>query len=194
MDFSQVLLVIFNMLIVAFLPILFFKRDGKLTFLWFLTALPYAVAPILLILQFNGYFHSWIQLTGFTALLIQCIALLLVLISTALIFLTLGTHRIPLALWHQNPNDDKPQQIVTWGAYKYIRHPFYTAFILAHAAFVLTSLHWSALVVFGYVFVLLHYTAKKEEQRLSTEVGELGVQYQTYYLKTNRFFPLKLRS
>jgi hypothetical protein len=42
--------------------------------------------------------------------------------SIALICLTLGTPRIPIALWHQN--GDQPEHIVAYGAYRWIRQPF----------------------------------------------------------------------
>ena len=142
MEKSALILLTANFLLVALLPLIFFRRDGKLTIMWFLTAAPWGIAPVLFISQYFGLlahpmatsesvFYIWLSSTGSV----------LNIVSIGLIAMTMGSHRIPLALWHQNPQDDAPSTIVTWGSYKYIRHPFYTAFILAFIACILIAPH-----------------------------------------------------
>ena len=109
--------------------------------------------------------------------------------SIALIFLTVGTHRVPLALWHQK--NDAPHQIVTHGPYRRIRHPFYSAFLLALFGAFLFSPQAGTLILFLYALVMLNFTAGKEEKRLMS--SEFGTEYQRYIKETGRFWP-KLQS
>ena len=82
--------------------------------------------------------------------------------SIALIAFTLGTHRHRLALWHQT--NDAPEHLVTYGAIRRLRHPFYTAFLLALLAALLACPHVGTAATLwpGYY----NYTAAQEEQRL----------------------------
>jgi protein-S-isoprenylcysteine O-methyltransferase Ste14 len=109
--------------------------------------------------------------------------------SIALIFLTVGTHRVPLALWHQK--DDAPHHIVTYGPYRRIRHPFYASFLLALFGALVFSPQLGTLFTFVYALVMLNLTAGKEEKRLMN--SEFGAEYQRYLRQTGRFFP-KLQS
>ena len=115
----------------------------------------------------------------------ESIAVVLNIISFSLMAFTLGTHRIPLALWHQN--NDAPKQIVTWGAYKKIRHPFYTSFITALTAALIGAPNLLTLFSLIYGFVILNMTAGKEETKLSA--SEYGKDYIEYMKNTGRFFP-----
>lgn len=189
MEYSLATIGIFNFILVWLLPWIFFKRDGKKNLRWFLTAFPFMMSPIVILLTMMSVIKPVVMLEqSFQAGLILFCTLLHG-VSIYLIALTIGTHRIPVALWHQNPNDDKPVNIVTWGAYAKIRHPFYSAFIMACIALFLGTLNIFSLLILLYVFSALTITAKKEEKRLSSEEGELGKTYREYMSKTNRFFP-----
>jgi protein-S-isoprenylcysteine O-methyltransferase Ste14 len=76
-------------------------------------------------------------------------------------------------------------RLVTWGAFRYIRHPSYTGYFLMFAGLVLLLRHPTALlplvVVPGYVGL-----ATFEEQMLIEEFGELYTKYQG---RTGRFIP-----
>ena len=105
--------------------------------------------------------------------------------SIALITYTIGTHRVPLALWHQD--NDAPQSIVTYGAYKHVRHPFYSAFLLALAGAVVGCPHPGTLACLVYAVLMLRHTARKEEHNLSN--SEFGEEYRAYVSRTGRFIP-----
>jgi len=105
--------------------------------------------------------------------------------SIALIFYTLGTHRIPISLWHQE--NDAPVHIVTYGAYSRIRHPFYASFILGLLGALIFCPHYGTLYTFLHGLVVLNITAAKEERRLSE--SEFGAEYQEYIQRTGRFLP-----
>jgi protein-S-isoprenylcysteine O-methyltransferase Ste14 len=105
--------------------------------------------------------------------------------SISLMCFTIGTHRRPLALWHQA--NDAPVEIVTYGAYKYIRHPFYASFILVLAAtVVLCPSPWSVAVA-GYGLLILNFTAAREERKLAGSA--FGDEYRAYMMQSGRFFP-----
>ena len=190
MEKSALIVLTLNFIAVALLPLVFFRRDGKLTLMWLATAAPWSIAPIIFFAEYygivvhpifdtNNMVYSWMSGAGsvFNVL------------SIGLIAMTIGTHRIPLALWHQNPDDDEPASIVTWGSYKYVRHPFYSAFIMAFIACTLIAPHWSIVALGIYTVLMLNYTAHKEEVRLCNEEGQLGSEYRQYMKRTGRFFP-----
>lgn len=65
------------------------------------------------------------------------------------------------------------QQIVTSGAYRFVRHPSYTAGILMHVAFGIAVGSWgSALVLLVVSAAIYGYRIAVEERALLTTVGE----------------------
>ncbi|MEU1627599.1 isoprenylcysteine carboxylmethyltransferase family protein [Streptomyces sp. NPDC020096] len=183
MDDSALLLLLLNFIFIGALPRLFFRSDGTFNLKWWLTALPFFLCPLYIAAALAiGWqpFASGGLLTGLTL-----VAVLLSVGSIALIFMTLGTHRIPLALWHQD--NDAPRHIVTYGAYRRIRHPFYSSFLLAFLAGLFAFPHWGTLALAVYGIVSLNTTAAREERRLSA--SEFGAEYRNYITQTGRFFP-----
>lgn len=176
-------LVTMNLAYIGLLPVIFFRRDGTLNYKWWLTAAPFFLSAVFVALHYVGLMQPWYG-TKFGAVM-EATATVFSSISIALISYTLGTHRRRLSLWHQQ--NDSPEHIVTDGAYKYIRHPFYAAFIstlLATAA--LCGSPWT-LVVCASGFLMLNYTAAREEKRL--QESEVGEQYKGYMTHSGRFLP-----
>lgn len=183
-SFEQLVVGAVNFAFIGILPRVFFKSDGKFNLMWWVTALPLFISPAILVLNWMGYLPT--PILGFEATMAQKgISLLLHCCSIGLISLTLGGHRVPLALWHQN--NDAPKNIVTWGAYKRIRHPFYTSFLTCLLASNIACPHPLNVVILVSGFVVLNMTAAREEKRLSA--SEFGKEYQDYMKKTGRFFP-----
>jgi len=177
------LLIVLNFALIGLLPRIFFRRDGSLNLRWWATALPFGVAPLFLIAGYAADLASlippnWLAATALAAMVLS-------VASIALICLTVGTHRIPVALWHQE--GDQPEHIVTYGAYRWIRHPFYASFILAFLAAVVFLPHWVTLGSLAYAWVALNLTAQREERRLAGSA--FGSQYRQYLGRTGRFFP-----
>jgi protein-S-isoprenylcysteine O-methyltransferase Ste14 len=177
------LVILLNFAVIGLLPRIFFRKDGRLGLMWWLTALPFFVCPVLLAAAFAADLDPIVP-QGWTGPL-ELVAVALSTASVALIFMTLGTHRIPLALWHQD--NDAPRHIVTYGAYSRIRHPFYTSFLLAFLAALAYVPHWATLVLFAGAATVLNFTAAREERRLSA--SEFGAEYQQYVTRTGRFAP-----
>ncbi|HUG67846.1 MAG TPA: isoprenylcysteine carboxylmethyltransferase family protein [Pirellulaceae bacterium] len=80
--------------------------------------------------------------------------------------------------------------LVTTGPYRYVRHPFYLAGVVALTGGCLVSANWflliSGLVPFGFLVV----RTRIEEEKLIERFGE---EYRDYMAKTGRFLP-KIRS
>jgi protein-S-isoprenylcysteine O-methyltransferase Ste14 len=175
------LLLLLDLGFIASLPWIFYK-PGRFHWRWWVTALPFWVTTLFLLLVFAGTFHRW---GGNLTIWSELIAVPAASGSIALIAFTLGTHRKRLALWHQDV--DPPEEIVTLGPYRWIRHPFYAAFLLALGAVFLAAPHPVTLSAFLYGVVALNLTAAGEERRLAA--SELGAEYRAYMERTGRFLP-----
>lgn len=184
LSLEVILLGIVNFIFIGILPRIFFRADGTFNLRWWATAGPLFVSPFVLVLCWFGYLPVF-EVPANVHMFLKGFAVLLHSASIALIAYTLGCHRIPLALWHQN--NDAPKAIVTWGAYKKIRHPFYTSFILGLIASNLHCPQWLNLAALVVGFIVLNFTANNEEKHLSA--SEFGKDYQDYMKVTGRFFP-----
>lgn len=184
MNVPLLVLVLADFAVIGVLPRVFFKR-GSFNRGWWLTALPFFCCPLFLLAATFAGWHSWLG-TGTAATVGGSVAAVLAGCSVALLFLTLGTHRVPLALWHQE--DDAPASIVTHGAYARIRHPFYAGFLLAFAAAVALFPHLGTVLPLCYAAIRLNATAAREERRLAS--SEFGDAYREYLARTGRFLPV----
>jgi protein-S-isoprenylcysteine O-methyltransferase Ste14 len=184
-SFSLIVLVMLNFVAIGLLPILFFRGDGQFNLRWFATGAPFFVVPAAVLLWQFGVLEPLYHPQAQGLPVIQAVAVILSAISISLIAMTVGTHRIPLALWHQD--NDAPVELVTWGPYSRIRHPFYTSFLLAFAAAVFAFPHAITVGCLAYGLAVLTITARREERRLST--SSLGAEYRQYMSDAGRFFP-----
>ena len=76
--------------------------------------------------------------------------------------------------------------LVTYGPYRWVRHPFYGSVTLMILAITLLAANWFVLL-FGIVVVsLLVLRTRKEEENL---VARFGDSYRTYMAQTGRVFP-----
>ncbi len=174
-------LLLVNFALIGLLPILFFRRGGDFNLRWIATGAPFFVVPVLLLM---GRFGLLEPVFGGGAAS-PPVAVVLSTISIALLSMTVGSHRVPLALWHQD--DDAPVELVTWGPYARIRHPFYTSFLLAFAAAVVALPHVSTVACLAYAWLTLSVTATREERRLAE--SRFGEDYGRYLQRTGRFWP-----
>lgn len=179
-----------NFAAIGTLPAVFFKKDGRFNALWWLTAAPFFLCPLILSAAFLGYISPFVFGNGFLNRLLELASVCFSAASLALLFFTLGTHRIPIALWHQE--NDAPRHIVTYGAYRRIRHPFYASFLLAFNGAFFAMPHGTTLAVLLYAMLILNLTAAKEESRLRR--SEFGAEYENYMRAAGRFWPKRTQS
>jgi len=171
-----------NLVFIGILPFIFFRRDGSFNARWWLTGAPFFVSAATLIAAFMGRIALWPE-PQYPGVLV--LAALLPLVSTGMICWTLGSHRVPLALWHQD--NDAPASIVTWGPYKYVRHPFYTSFMISQTGAFLVAPHWGTALGLAHALIALGLTARREERRLLA--SSFGGEYRKYMASTGRFVP-----
>ena len=113
--------------------------------------------------------------------------MLVIVAAMALIAATIATHRVPLALWHQDGDQNAPVHIVTYGPYGWVRHPFYTSFILLLVGSALIARDVVTLAALPLGLLSLDWTARNEEKKLLA--SSLGDEYGAYRERTGRFVP-----
>jgi protein-S-isoprenylcysteine O-methyltransferase Ste14 len=180
---AELFLIAFGL--VGLLPLLFFRRGGHFNARWWLTATPFFLCAVLLVLALAGVIAPWVEPASAAGEALALLATPLAAASIALVALTVGSHDQRVALWHQP--DQLPDALVTRKAYRRLRHPFYLAFMLAFAGISLFLPHPLVWATAAYGFVALHLTARDEERRLLA--SPLGDQYREYMGRTNRFLP-----
>jgi protein-S-isoprenylcysteine O-methyltransferase Ste14 len=167
------------------LPRVFFRNDGRRNLRWWITALPHSLAPWFLVVGYAGWLTPLSPLGPAAVRWTDAVSVLFGAASIALEFATISAHRTPLALWHQK--NDAPTEIVTWGPYGRVRHPFYASFLLLMIGTVLAFPHLTTLACLAAAVALFTVTAAGEEKRLLASA--YGAEYAAYLRRTGRFFP-----
>jgi protein-S-isoprenylcysteine O-methyltransferase Ste14 len=80
----------------------------------------------------------------------------------------------------------KNHTLITSGPYRWVRHPFYIAFLLLTLANTLTTANWFIFITGCLTFLLIFLRTRKEEANLILRFGD---EYRTYMHRTGRFFP-----
>ncbi|WP_243367854.1 methyltransferase family protein [Microvirga solisilvae] len=98
---------------------------------------------------------------------------------------TQASHRLSVVF-----STDSPEFLVTGGPYRYIRHPFYTSYLLFWSAGVAaTGALWLAALMA--VMGALYWSAAKAEERKFSH-SELADSYAAYSARTRMFIPWAL--
>lgn len=163
-----------------------FFLPGRWNLQWWLNTGPFVVGGLALLATLAGLIEPWIAPPSTLGGVLAVVAVVLIGAALWLAGFTLGTHRRPLALWHQT--DDAPRHLVTEGPYARIRHPFYTSYLLALVGSALAAPHWSTLGVLAVLAWRLNGTAAREERRFLAS-SSLGAAYAEYMRRTGRFWP-----
>jgi protein-S-isoprenylcysteine O-methyltransferase Ste14 len=95
---------------------------------------------------------------------------------------------IGLRLWALGCIDgNKKSRLVTWGPYRYLRHPLYSGSFLLVLGFCLHAGSLTAAAVAGLVFAALYAPAVRAEERLLA--NQYGTEWETYRQNSGAFFP-----
>ena len=121
----------------------------------------------------------------------QIISWLFLLVSIFLV-----VHGVRLLRIVGKPNENRPDtellafekttNLVTVGAYKYIRHPLYSSLLFLVWGVFLKHPSWLGLLLALIATLLLFQTAKSDESEC---LRHFGGAYQTYMLRTKMFVP-----
>lgn len=169
------------------LPKIFFRSDGNMNLRWWLTGAPFGISAIGIVLAWASITPRLMSPIGTVATVLDVVGMLVLVGSIALQTATMATNRVPLALWHQEGTQNTPKQIVTYGPYRFVRHPFYVSFLLLSIGTALIGRDLITLAGIPLAFLSLNWTAAAEEKKLLA--SDLGVEYGAYHAKTGRFFP-----
>jgi protein-S-isoprenylcysteine O-methyltransferase Ste14 len=180
-----VLLCLLALSLVAALPRVFF-RPGRLNGRWWLTAAPFAGAGAVLLAGAVGLIEPAFPAGSPAADVLGGFSGGLVLAAVGLLGFTIGSHRDPVRLWHQD--DPTPERLVTHGAYARVRHPFYAAFLLVLLACVAAFPHAGTAIALLAGGFRLNRTAALEERWLLS--SRFAPEYRDYLDRTGRFLPL----
>jgi protein-S-isoprenylcysteine O-methyltransferase Ste14 len=78
-------------------------------------------------------------------------------------------------------------QLVTWGPYRWVRHPMYSAFFLLAAGFGLLSANWTVSGSLLISTVLMYSARVADEERLM--LRHFGLTYEQYMQRSGRILP-----
>ena len=174
------------------LPRIFFRSDGRMNLSWFLTASPFGLSAVGVALAWAGVIPT-VQLHDTTlATTFDVLGMFATVVAIAMIVATMTANRVPLALWHQEDELNAPKQIITYGPYRFVRHPFYVSFLLLAIGAVLIAKDPVTMAAFPLGLLSLDWTVRKEEKKLLA--SPLGEEYGAYRARTGKFLPRMSRS
>ena len=73
----------------------------------------------------------------------------------------------------------RPDSVVTSGAFRYVRHPLYLASILTYLGLTVSTVSLFSLVLLVGIFIFYNYIASYEERLLDARFGEAYREYKT---------------
>jgi protein-S-isoprenylcysteine O-methyltransferase Ste14 len=80
----------------------------------------------------------------------------------------------------------RPNGIVSTGAFRYVRHPLYLASLLVYLALTVSTMSMVSFLLLAGIFVFHNTIANYEEKWLEAKFGK---EYGTYKEKTGKWFP-----
>jgi protein-S-isoprenylcysteine O-methyltransferase Ste14 len=76
--------------------------------------------------------------------------------------------------------------LVTWGPYRYVRHPIYLSYVLSSAGLLMVFFSWGFLVLMGLHLLRLFRRIPDEETTLARRYGPA---YEAYLNTSGRILP-----
>ena len=85
-------------------------------------------------------------------------------------------------------HDQRPNHVVSTGAFRFVRHPLYAASLLIYFGLAVSTASLLSFVLFLGIFLFYNYIAGYEERLLRTKYGPA---YTEYMKRTGRWLPWK---
>jgi protein-S-isoprenylcysteine O-methyltransferase Ste14 len=82
--------------------------------------------------------------------------------------------------------DQRPNNVIKTGAFRYVRHPLYLASIMMYLGLVVSTASFLSLAVLVGIFIFYNYISSYEEKLL---VSEFGDEYIKYKQNTGKWVP-----
>ena len=83
-------------------------------------------------------------------------------------------------------HEQRPNGVVSTGAFRYVRHPLYLASLLTYLGLTISTMSIASFLLLVGIFSFHNCIASYEEKWLETRFGE---EYRTYKEKTGKWFP-----
>jgi len=84
------------------------------------------------------------------------------------------------------PHEQRPDALVTNGAFRFVRHPLYLASLLTYLGLAVSTVSLASLVLFAAIFVFYDYIAGYEERVLLAKFPD---EYRAYRRRTGKWAP-----
>ena len=84
-------------------------------------------------------------------------------------------------------DEGNPRGLVTSGPYKYVRHPFYTAYIIFFTGFAIAT--WSVVAVFPLAILIVIYIAAARMEEGKFRNTPMAADYEQYRKRAGLFWP-----
>jgi protein-S-isoprenylcysteine O-methyltransferase Ste14 len=123
--------------------------------------------------------------TGEAPLIAQLVALALEALSLWLFFRTIAASRD--GALHFAFDTENPVSLVTSGPYRYVRHPFYTSYLIFWAGLAIGTWSLWAVPVLVLMGVLYTVAARGEDAKFART--QMSDEYATYRARTGMFWP-----
>jgi protein-S-isoprenylcysteine O-methyltransferase Ste14 len=83
-------------------------------------------------------------------------------------------------------HEERPDHVVSTGAFRYIRHPLYLASILTYFGLAVSTASLASLAVFVAILAFYDFIAAYEEKLLEVKMGQAYIEYKK---KTGKWLP-----
>jgi protein-S-isoprenylcysteine O-methyltransferase Ste14 len=83
-------------------------------------------------------------------------------------------------------HDQRPTEVVSSGAFRYVRHPLYLGSILVYLGLTVSTASLFCLALLVVIFLFYNYIAGYEEKLLETKFGDAYIEYKK---KTGKWIP-----
>jgi len=84
-------------------------------------------------------------------------------------------------------HEQRPERVVTTGAFRYVRHPLYLGSIVFYLGLAVSTASLFSLVMVIVIFIFYNYIAGYEEKLLETRFSD---EYRNYKIKTGKLVPM----
>jgi protein-S-isoprenylcysteine O-methyltransferase Ste14 len=128
------------------------------------------------------FLHKSTFVSDYVPLFIRLVILTLVLIIA--VYLSTSGHVVVA-------HGERPNSVVSTGAFRYLRHPLYSAAILFYLGLTVATASLISLALLVVIFLFYNYIAGYEERLMETKFGE---DYASYKKRTGRWVPSRRTS
>jgi protein-S-isoprenylcysteine O-methyltransferase Ste14 len=123
------------------------------------------------------FLHKSTFVSEYVPLFVRLAIMALVLITA--VYLSMSGHVVVA-------HGERPNSVVSTGAFRYVRHPLYLAAILFYLGLAISTASLFSLALLLIIFLFYNYIASYEERLMEIKFGE---EYMAYEKRTGKWMP-----